>query len=45
MRAHLKGNKTKIARADIIAFLIGLAALFAGVALGLFSWKLLSETD
>jgi hypothetical protein len=30
---------------DIIAFLSGLAALFAGVVLGLFSWKLLSETD
>ena len=30
---------------DMIAFLSGLAALFAGVVLGLFSWKLLSETD
>lgn len=30
---------------DIIAFLSGLAALFAGVVLALFSWKLLSETN
>jgi hypothetical protein len=30
---------------DTIAFLSGLAALFAGVVLGLFSWKLLSETE
>ena len=28
-----------------IAFLGGLAALFAGVTLGLFSWKMLSEPD
>jgi hypothetical protein len=30
---------------NILAFLSALAALFAGVTLGLFSWKLLSETD
>ena len=30
---------------DMIAFLSGLAALFAGVVLGLFSWKLLNETE
>lgn len=30
---------------DAIAFLSGLAALFAGVVLGLFSWKLLNETE
>ena len=29
----------------LLAFLSGLAALFAGVTLGLFSWKLLNETD
>ena len=29
----------------IIGFLSALAALFAGVTLGLFSWKLLSETE
>jgi len=31
--------------ADAIAFLSGLAALFAGVVLGLFSWKFLTETQ
>ena len=31
--------------ADAIAFLSGLAALFAGVVLGLFSWKFLKETQ
>ena len=30
---------------DAIAFLSGLAALFAGVVLGLFSWKFLTETQ
>ena len=30
---------------DAIAFLSGLAALFAGIVLGLFSWKLLTETE
>jgi hypothetical protein len=30
---------------DSIAFLSGLAALFAGVVLALFSWKLLGETQ
>ncbi len=30
---------------DAIAFLSGLAALFAGIALWLFSWKLLTETE
>jgi hypothetical protein len=30
---------------DMIAFLSALAALFAGVVLGLFSWKLLNETE
>ena len=30
---------------SIIAFLSGLAALIAGVVLGLFSWKLLNETE
>ena len=29
----------------LIAFLSGLAALFAGVTLGLFSWKMLNEQD
>ena len=30
---------------DAIAFLSGLAALFAGIALWLFSWKLLTEAE
>jgi hypothetical protein len=30
---------------DAIAFLSGLAALFAGIALALFSWKLLTATE
>ncbi len=30
---------------DIIAFLSGLASLFAGVALGMFSWNLLNKTQ
>jgi hypothetical protein len=30
---------------NTIAFLGALAALFAGVALGLFSWKLLSKAE